>query len=149
MKKQLKKILFVTDDFGNHAWKIRKELTEPGNVYYGRKSNWLKFKFDKVKSFDKIDHRKKYDAVLIDYGLIGDKKDNITFLQKLYAKDIPLAWVGGLGGCGRYNEDAKKMFPRHRFIHNLPSSTTGHEDMLFLLYDIFNKKVCKCPRECK
>ncbi len=139
MKKE-KKILFITDDFDKISWQSKKKLCEPGNIYYNEKTNYLKFKFDKIDSFENLDKRKKYDAILIDYGLIGDKKENIEILQLLYSKEIPLAWVGGLGGSLHYNKDAKLMFPKQKFLHNLYSSSTGHEEILFLLYGIFNLK---------
>jgi len=74
MRKKTKKILFVTDDFNSRAWKIRKKFIKPGNIYYDKKSNWLKFNFDVVQSINEVDNRKKYDAVLIDYGLLGDNE---------------------------------------------------------------------------
>lgn len=137
MVKQSKRILFITDDFDNNAWQIRKKLCESGNIFYDSKSNYLKFKFDKVKTFEEIDNRKRYDVILIDYGIIGDKEKNIEFLESFWLKGILLAWVGGLGGSNRYNEDAKVMFPKQTFLHNLPSSNTGHEGILLLLYDLF------------
>ena len=142
MKKVLKKVLFISDDFDSmimDRFLITKKFVEPGNIYYSKESNWLKFKIDLIKSFQDIKKKKikDYDCILIDYGLLGDKKENIKIITDIHNKQIPIGWCGGLSA--RYNDDAKDMFPKLKFLHNLPSSSTGHEEILFILYEIFGE----------
>jgi hypothetical protein len=140
--KVLKKILFITDDWNEFNFKCKRKLCEKGNYFYNKESNWLRFKFFLRKDFVELQKR-EYDAVLIDYGLIDNKyrlinsKPVISFLQDYYMEGIKLAWVGGLGGLDKYNMSAQIDFPQNSFLHKLPTSSTGHEDILYLLYRIF------------
>ena len=45
-------------------------------------------------------------------------------------------WCGGLNG--RYNDDAKKMFPKRKYMHNLPECSIDAEDIIFCLYRNLN-----------
>ena len=150
MRKLSKKLLFWTDDFDKYAWEFRKKKIEKGNYYYDKNSNYLKFECDIIPHIRYLDNRKRYDAVLIDYGLLdtiksgdGDseksvKELNIEFLQDCFTRGIKLAFVGGL--CGKYCEDAKRVFPKLRFLHNIPESSTRTEEILYLLYNLFEKQ---------
>lgn len=108
-----KRILFWTDDFSKLHWKIKRKAIEKR---YEEGDN--DFKCDIVANLKFLDKRKKYDAILIDYGLIEDKEPNISFLQECYSKNIKLAYVGAMGGS--YSKDAKRLFPKLRFLHDLP-----------------------------
>lgn len=143
MKKTNKKILLITDDFGERHYDNVKHLANEGNYYYHEEDNWLSFSFDLSGDFSKIPD-KEYDAVLIDYGLIGDSiyptgncDKAIKIITDFYKKGIPLAWCGGL--VGRYNKDAKILFPDLKFLHNLPETDIGHDSIMFCLYKIFEK----------
>lgn len=133
MNKTKKKILFISDDFGESSWDLTKEFCEHGDYFYSAESNWLEFEFHLIEDFDKLTHE-RYDAILVDYGLINDVK-NVRVLERLYKDGIPIAWVGGLDSW--YNEDAKEQFPDFPLLHNLPTSCTGCDDILVLLYEIF------------
>ena len=135
MKKVLKNILIISDDF--YYPDLVKEGCEPGNIYYDDTKNWLRFKID-IRNTFKISKISKYDAILIDYGFIGSKKEAIELLQEAKTKNIQLAWVGGMPP--RYNKDAQIMFPKMKFIHNLLASSVDNEEILFLLYGMFSPK---------
>ena len=135
MRKTVKNILIVSDDFLYP--KLTKKSCEPGDIYYNDDKNWLRFKIDIKKTF-KVPRISKYDAILVDYGFIGRKEEAIELLQDAYTKGIPLAWVGGVPP--RYNKDAQIVFPRMKFIHNLPTSSIDDEEILFLLYGMFGPK---------
>ena len=136
MEKVLKNILIISDGF------LQSELTQKrcrgGNIYYAKDSNWLRFNIDIRRTFKiPVSKLRKYDAILIDYGFIGRKKEAIELLQEAKTKNIQLAWVGGLSD--HYNKDAQIMFPRMKFMHNLPTSNIDSEEILFLLYGMFRR----------
>lgn len=133
MRKVLKNILIISDDF--YYPDLAKKGCEPGDIYYDDTKNWLRFKLDIKKTF-KISKISMYDGILIDYGFIGRKEEAIELLQEAKTRNIQLAWIGGLPE--HYNKDAQAMFPRLRFIHNLPVSGICNEDILFLLYGMFS-----------
>ncbi len=139
MKKVLKKILFFTDDFDQEMLDMS---CSDGDFFYNDESNWCRFKIEKITSFKEVDRRKKYDVVLIDFGLLGNREkqgeeENIEGLRYFHNKGIPLAYVGGLPE--RSNAEARRFFPRIKFLHNLPCSSLS--DMEFMLYrHIFIKK---------
>lgn len=141
MKKEIKQILFFTDDFeDNFNWKITKKDVDNGIYFYNNENNFLKFNLIRVKTFKNIINT--YDCILIDYGLLDSQrrlKENINFLEKQFKNKIPMAYVGGLGGCNRYNEDAKFLFPKQKFLHNLLESDIFSNDIKRLLYRIFEK----------
>ena len=97
-------VLFITDDFDDLLLDILRSNIDN------------KMNLSKIREFKFI---KNMDYVLVDYGLISnDEKQAIKVLRQYYNNDIKLIWCGGLHG--RYNEDAKKLFPRLKFLHNLP-----------------------------
>lgn len=133
-EKVLKQILFITDDFSQTDFEFKCSCCEHGIYFYNAENNWLKFKFEMADSFARFVSF-DYDAILIDYGLLGDDANSIDKLFKAHEKHIPLAWVGGLGGW--YNTDVKRMFPKLKFLHNLPETGVSSDDILYLLYGIF------------
>lgn len=135
MKKTLKRILIISDDF--HYPDLLHKGIEPGNIYYNDDQNWLRFKITLKETF-KATKPKNFDAILIDYGFIGSKSAAIDLLQEAHSQDVPLAWVGGLPE--HYNRDAQETFPKLKFIHNLPFSSIFNEDILFLLYAMFEEE---------
>ena len=135
MKKVLKTVLFISDDFGDEEdWKDAKDDCEPGNYFYGKENNWLKFKFDIVKSFENITST-DYDAIMIDYGLVGGE-ENMKFLSQLYRKGKPMAWIGGMPRCYLV-DDFEKLFPNYPFASALHVGGIGTDDVLWILYDLF------------
>jgi len=138
MKKVLKKILIISDDYDmdsrlGHGHSIIKAV-EPGNYYYSNtNANNLKFKLDIIESWHNLKVA-KYDAILVDYGFVGgdDEEKAIEVLQDIAIKKIPLAWCGAM--AGRYREDVKKLFPKLRFLHDLPFCGIGSDEILNLLY---------------
>ena len=136
MTKTLKRILFISDDFYGDTWGYTKEECEPGDYFFGGgddEANCLRFEFHLIESFDELTSE-RYDAVLVDYGLINDVK-NMRVLEKMSKDNILIAWVGGLDSW--YNEDARNNFPDFPLLHNLPKSCIGNDDILILLYEIF------------
>ncbi len=135
MKKIVKNVLIISDDF---EYGLDNRLKN-GDFYSCKEDNIYKFNAILVESFDTPIY-KKYDAVLVDYGFItdsGEEKLAIKKLQEIVCKKIPLAWVGGL--AGHYDADCKKIFPKLKFLHNLPSSFTGRDDIMYLLYNLIKK----------
>lgn len=133
MKKTVKNVLIISDDFEDNPIAL---AIEDGNYYSHKEDNIYKFNVILVESFNTPIY-KKYDAVLVDYGFIGEngqEKMAIKKLQEVTRKKIPLAWVGGLPG--HYNEDCKKIFPKLKFLHNLQASSTGADDIKYLLYNL-------------
>lgn len=55
-----------------------------------------------------------YDAILIDYGLLGD---DVYLVRRFIKSRKQLAWYGAL--AHRCNGDAKKIFPNEEYIHSL------------------------------
>lgn len=147
MKRVLKKILFISDDFTSclcNRKSVESRLrmrVGPGNRYYKEcKANWLKFNIDLIESFDGC-KLTGYDAILVDYGLI-DNTENMKKLKSAKLGGTLIAWVGGLGGSmgDWYNKDAKKMFPTFKSLHNLDNSDIDDDNMLSLLYRLFEKE---------
>lgn len=145
--KPIKEVLYLTDDLDEMILKREKKRIESGIYFYHKEENWLKFKLTISREFaDFIDHYQVFDAILVDYGLLGTRFPGysrrnelaVKFLKKVYLKsEIKLAWVGALSG--RYNDDAKRFFPEYEFLHNLPYADIGSENILFLLYDLFKR----------
>jgi len=141
MKKQLKNILFISDDFSDNSFTILKEVCETGNFYYHQKNNCFKFKFTLITDFSIPNN--KFHAVLIDYGIVGNhlqaNYDALQKLERLYQKGIVLIWCGGLHRIS--NDDAKEQFPNHEFIHNLKHCGLCRDDVLLCLYESLKKEV--------
>lgn len=132
MSKSLRNVLLISDNFKDKDAEVFKKKVEPGEYYSGKQANLFRFNIDIINSFKNIDVT-KYHIILVDYGLIGDEEENaIELLKKASVKKIPLAWVGKFYNL--YNNDAKKVFPKLKFLHNLPSSSTETGDVLKLLY---------------
>jgi hypothetical protein len=133
--KSAKKILFITDDLSTWGHKQYTDHLDFFNKESGE--DRLGLKFDIIASFEDFKTCNGYDLVMIDYGLVGNSENAITILQKIYNTGIKMAWVGGLGGSNHYNEDARKLYPRQKFLHNLPSAPIGIDDVLDMIYEIF------------
>jgi len=59
-----------------------------------------------------------------------------TKLEKMTENFGCVIWCGGLNG--RYNEDAKKLFPDRKYLHNLPECSinpTNAQGILDILYN--------------
>ena len=84
---------------------------------------------------------RKYDAVFIDYGFIDNCHTatdwNLDIIKEYHKKNIPLVWCGGLGEYNRYNNDARSMFPKKKYVHNLPSCGIGFQEILLVLQELF------------
>ena len=97
MKKEIKKVLFITDDIREDDYEDLIDDFKQGNYYYDDASN--KYSFDVTFSRDfNFKNPYKYDAVLIDYGVVGEEK-NVKILERIYRKGIPMACVGCLQRC--------------------------------------------------
>lgn len=144
MKKITKKILFISDDFEGFVdyGKITAEQHLRDKIgqgeYYSFDNNYLKFDVDLAEEFSKV-KIKKYDAVLVDYGLIGNKhtKKAIEKLMDLHNTGAKLAWCGALSDG--YSKDARYVFPKRKFLHDLPACSICDDDILWLLYSLFPK----------
>jgi hypothetical protein len=130
MKKQLKNILFISDDFSGGSFAILKEVCELGNFYYHPKNNCFRFKFTLINDFSIPTNR--FHAILIDYGILGNHYDALQKLERLYNKGVVLIWCGGLHRIS--NDDAKETFPEQDFLHNLRHCGLSRDDVLFCLY---------------
>jgi hypothetical protein len=142
MEKTKKKILIISDDFGERHFENIKELCKEGNYYYHEEDNCFSFDIDLVEDFEIIRDTpflRRYDAFLIDYGLVGDDKDNLEMIRLMISKGGCVIWCGGLSG--KYNKDAKIMFPDRVYMHNLPECSIGHEEIMNCLYDSFKKQI--------
>ena len=134
--KTTKRILLITDDYPDEIWEELKEECEKGEYFstlHCNEKNWLQFEFEKVDHFNMIGMR-KYDAILIDYGLLGGEA-NLKILARLYDKEIPLAWIGGL--VDFVNDDVKVKFPDFPFAHGMHSAGLEDYGILWVLYKIF------------
>lgn len=144
VKKITKKILFISDDFEGFVdyGKITAEQHLRDKIshgeYYSFDNNYLKFDVDLAEKFSEVTI-KKYDAVLVDYGLIGNKhtENAIEILMDLHNTGAKLAWCGAMSEC--YSKDARKIFPKRKFLHNLPACSICGDDILWLLYCLFPK----------
>lgn len=136
MNKTTKRILFITDDYSDENWDDLKEECEIGEYFstlHCNEKNWLQFKFEKVDHFNLIGMG-KYDAILIDYGLVGGEA-NLKIIEKLYKRGMLLGWIGGLGDYVK--EDVKIMFPDHLFAHTFECAGLEDYEILWLLYKLF------------
>lgn len=135
MSKSFKCVLLISDDFTDKDAAAFKKIIEPGEYFAEKRANIFKFRVDILSAFKNI-NIDKYHAILIDYGLIGgeEEEDAIELLKNASVKNIPLAWVGKFYNL--YNSDAKKLFPKLKFLHNLPGSGTEVKDVLRLLYSL-------------
>jgi hypothetical protein len=137
-EKTLKKVLFWTDDFNEHAMQIRKELIEPGIFYSFDEGNRFTFKLDFVKKLAIAKQHyseNKYDVIMIDYGLLGDEVGSIQFLAEAHKNSVKLAFCGGMAAS--YSRDCKKIFPDAEFLLCIPACSTTAEEMLWCLYGLF------------
>lgn len=109
------KILFMTDDFQDEFLEDIKEQNHMYEItFIKRIINMYDYPFS------------NYDAVVMDYGLMGE--DTYLF-QKIYQSGVKMAWCGALSG--RYNGDARRMFPKLRFLHHLLSADIDEIPWLF------------------
>jgi len=136
--KIVKKILIISDDFDPHSFETLKELLKDGNYFYSESSNCFSFEADLVEDFEDIRdiaYLRKYDAFLIDYGIVGDDKDNLDMIKDMTKSGIVI-WCGGLNG--HYSEDCKRLFPDRKYMHNLKECSIGASDIKIALYGGFN-----------
>ena len=71
-----------------------------------------------------------FDAILIDYGRLGD---DTYLMRKLVKCRKPLAWYSALSG--RCNDDAKRHFPDIIDFHGLPHADLN--ELGWLLNEMF------------
>ncbi len=134
-----KKVLIISDDFDEDSFSTFKELVDEGNYYYAEESNYFSFDVEHVEDFEDIRDTlflRKYDAYLIDYGIVGDDKDNLEMIKQMTNGIV--IWCGGLNG--HYNEDIKRLFPDRKYMHDLPECSIGAKDVILALYEAFNPK---------
>jgi len=128
-----KNVLLISDDFGDRHFETVKSM------FKRRNGEDVKFNLFLAETFRKIPKNIKIDIVLVDYGFIDNCFNKIEYclgvLDKFYLEEIPLMWCGGL--YDNYNDDAKGMFPRKRYLHNLPSTSTSATDMFYALERFF------------
>jgi len=144
MKKEIKKVLFITDDIREDDWDDLIDDLKQGEYYYTSDSNKFEFELTMKKDF-KINNPYQYHAVLIDYGLVDNEK-NMKILEKIYNKGIPMAWIGGLPHC-MIVEDVEKMFPEFDFAPTLMGGGIGTDDILFTLYKILQPEIYEADDE--
>ena len=104
MKIITKKILRITDDQDN---------LQLGTSCYSSNIEYT------GKVINKFQFLKSYDAILIDYGMMGNFKNSVDILRKYYFAGIPMFWCGGLSS--KYEDDCKKVFPDIKFLHQIKS----------------------------
>lgn len=136
-----KKILLISDDFDEDSFATFKKLVDEGNYFYAEESNYLSFDVKHIQSFEHIKNNalKEYGAYLIDYGLVGNDKNNVELIRKMTDDFGIVIWCGGLNG--RYNEEAKRLFPNRKYLHDLPECSIEADNVLFALYKAFNPTV--------
>jgi hypothetical protein len=149
-RKQIKKVLILSDDFDKSFQETTKKLIEPGKVYYGPEHNRFRFKltFINTDDFNRIDFS-KYDVLLVDYGIVGSAYDferdskkvfnNAWSINNAIIHNLPTAWCGGLPSS-HYNYDAKIMFPDYKHLHNLRGCGVAWDSILFCLYELLKDK---------
>ena len=116
------KVLMLTDDFSDDGIKtfIHEDNLEYDITVYTTREELNE------KSFN------GFDAILIDYGLLGDDK---YLVKKLLKTKSVLAWYGAL--ADRCNKDAKKVFPDEEYLHSLISANLS--ELCWLLDEIRDK----------
>lgn len=98
------KVLFITDDLTDrYGEQIARNYAEW----------WEITVVEKLSELDNYSYA-DYAVTMIDYGFIHDE----NLLRKIHASGTKMAWVGGLPE--HYAADAKRMYPRCKFLHNLP-----------------------------
>lgn len=148
MKKILKKVLFITDNYDDWNWKWFKKDFSNGNYYYNEESNWIKFKCDILKKLEQAKNIKKgvYDIILIDYGIIGDIRYNtaeelnkrIKIIEDLYKKCEYLI-LQGIMAKYYIENDIKNYMNKFKILKKLKIVSFGRDDLLYDLYHIIRK----------
>ena len=139
MSKKLKKILIISDDYQNDFFKqstlkkINSGKYFASNDFHNGLGNKYKFKTELVESFKNIKIT-KYDAIIVDYGLIGGDEEDIAIelLRNCNAKNILLI-ISSASSLG-YWRDVQVSFPKLKLIHDLPVCDIGADDILYSLY---------------
>ena len=122
-----KQILIYSDDFNEFGQK---------HIQTSNSNYCIKFISNRTKLWkEKLNN---YDAILIDYGILGDDRHLIRKLAKCLCQ---LAWYGALADM--VNQDAKKMYPEEIRFHSLPSANINEIEWLLdeVLFKDDNKKV--------
>lgn len=103
----VKKILLYTDDITERAQEWMKENYSPD------------YELVFVKGSENIWKEKlsKYDAILLDYGMMGG---DIQLVRRLISSKVKLAWYSSMSF--RCNKDAKTEFLHQDEIHCLPNA---------------------------
>lgn len=118
----MNRILYITDDLSDFS-----------------KERWLKAMGDdySLTIIDVPEWRNedftKYDAIVMDYGFMGD---DVYHWRRIAQSGAKLGWCGAM--AQRYNTDAQRLFPKLKFLHNLPSAELG--DFGWLIDHMFEKK---------
>lgn len=116
----MKRVLLYTDDFGARQQEYMKDHFPEIEIVFIEDSQVM-YK----------EGLSQYDAILLDYGMMGD--DNFL-ARKLVKSRTLLAWYGAMA-C-RSNEDAKKSFPDVLDFQCLPSEDIGIGNFEFLLKNL-------------
>ena len=142
-KKMKKKILIISDDYRTGYDDMDPfEYVKEGNYYYDDESNYLGFEVDLIETFKDFKSCDGYDAVLIDYGLVGEGavgggEEALKKLQQMYVSGTKMAWCCAMAGYVR--DDIKKVYPKMRFLHALPCCSIGSDEILWMLYHLFER----------
>jgi hypothetical protein len=97
-------VLYITDDLADSQKDhIHKYMDGDYGLTIVDDDNWKKMNY------------LLYDIIIMDYGMLGDEEN---LLRKMKQSGAKLGWCGAMSE--RYNEDAKRHFPKLRFLHDLP-----------------------------
>ncbi|HED05815.1 MAG TPA: hypothetical protein ENI61_03930 [Ignavibacteria bacterium] len=129
-----KNILFISDNFRDSQYNYfnsLKELVEENG----------KYKIFLANRFSRINNKIMFDAVFIDYGFIDNCFNTFQYclnkIEMFYKNNIIIVWCGGLPK--KYNDDAKQLFPKLKYLHNLISCRSSYDEVIFTLDKIFKK----------
>lgn len=113
----MKKVFYITDNYDGCYGDSTKQMFI---------DNWAEWNVELIfHEEDDFIFRSDVEYVLIDYGFVDNQK-NMDVIKQFYLAGIPILWTGGLGGSGHYPNDCKKMFPKDKWAHKIPSYDLGH-----------------------
>ncbi len=99
-----KKVLYITDDLSEWGKEqCLRYMEDDYNLTICDTPMWRDLDFT------------LYDAIVMDYGFMGE---DIYHWKRMAQSGAMLGWCGAM--ANRYNEDAKRLFPKLKFLHNLP-----------------------------
>ena len=122
-------ILLLSDDYHDLAKEHCKNIEYELKEYYDLEATV-------VLEPRLILPRKKYDVVLIDYGLVG--KD-IETIERIYLK-FNIAWTGALPGS-MIKEDIRKLYPDKTHLLVLPFADLDATDISYCIWRIIDEEI--------